>query len=85
LAAPDGDLEGQLHAALAKVAQLEIALEHRTVISQAVGILMERHQLHASVAFDALRRVSSQTNRKVFGIAQELSQTGRTEGFGAEE
>jgi AmiR/NasT family two-component response regulator len=71
----------QLSAAQAKIAQLEVAVEHRTVIGQAVGILIERYHVDADTAFDALTRVSSQTNRKVYDIAQELAATGRSEGF----
>lgn len=78
--AGDG-LSDQLRAAQAKIAQLEIAVEHRTVIGQAVGILIERHHIDAETAFDALTRVSSQTNRKVLEIARELAATGRSEGF----
>jgi hypothetical protein len=79
--AGDGVSE-ELQAAQAKIAQLEIAVEHRTVIGQAVGILIERYHVDADTAFDALTRVSSQTNRKVLEIARELAATGRSEGFG---
>jgi hypothetical protein len=76
------DADGRLQAAKAKIAQLEVAVDHRTIIGQAVGILIERYRLDAKTAFEALARVSSQTNRKVVDIARELSETGRSAGFG---
>lgn len=72
---------GELQAAREKIAQLEVAVEHRGVISQAVGILMERYHLDDKTAFAALARVSQETNRKVYDIAQELSATGRSDGL----
>jgi transcriptional regulator with GAF, ATPase, and Fis domain len=53
------------------------AMVTRTVIGQAEGILMERLKIDADQAFDYLRRVSSQTNRKLIAVATELVQTGR--------
>lgn len=79
----DDSPELPLCAALAKIAQLEIAVEHRTVIGQAIGIFMERYQLDAKAAFDALVRVSQDTNRKVYEIATEVSDTGNVQGLGA--
>ena len=55
---------------------LEVALESRAVIDQAKGILMERHKLTADQAFQLLVEVSSRTNSKLRGIAEELVQTG---------
>jgi hypothetical protein len=80
-AAGDECLGAQLRDARAKIAQLQIALDHRTMIGQAVGILSERYGIDTATAFDALRRVSSQTNRKLFEIAQELATTGSSDGF----
>jgi hypothetical protein len=71
--------DGQLEAALMQVEQLEIALEHRTVISQAVGRLMERFDIDGDAAFAALSRISQETNRKVYDIASELVSTGHAE------
>jgi hypothetical protein len=77
---PRGRTEGgQLEAALLQVEQLEVALEHRTVISQAVGRLMERFDIDAEAAFAALSRISQETNRKVYDIARELVATGHAE------
>jgi hypothetical protein len=57
-----------LTAAQEKVCQLEIAVEHRTVIGQAVGVLMERHDLDPETAFEALAELSQHTNRKLYEI-----------------
>jgi AmiR/NasT family two-component response regulator len=37
---------------------------------------MERYKLTADQAFNALARVSQQTNRKLLDIARELTETG---------
>jgi GAF domain-containing protein len=54
----------------------ERALESRAVIDQAKGILMERYELTADLAFQALARVSMQTNTKVRDVADTLVRTG---------
>jgi AmiR/NasT family two-component response regulator len=63
-----------------KVDRREAALHRgrstRDVIGQAKGILMERQHLSAGDAFDLLRRVSQQLNRKLTDIAQHLAETG---------
>lgn len=53
-------------------ATLEEALETRTVIGQAQGILMARENIGPVEAFDILRRASQRTNRKLREIAAEL-------------
>ena len=58
------------------VEHLQVALESRAVIDQAKGILVERFRLTAAQAFDALTRVSNQTNTKVRDLAVHLVQTG---------
>lgn len=65
------------HLALAYVASHEIqtlnlALDSRTMIGQAAGILMERHQLDGDRAFAVLKRVSQESNRKLRDVAREL-------------
>lgn len=55
---------------------LRRGLDHRDVIGQAKGILMERHKLTAVQAFDVLARVSQEENRKLFDVARELTTTG---------
>jgi AmiR/NasT family two-component response regulator len=58
-----------------RVEQLTIAVEHRSIIGMALGILMERHDIGAEAAFLRLRRVSSLHNRKVYDIASEFLKT----------
>jgi GAF domain-containing protein len=73
-------VHGQTMAAMAAVVlarsikdeQLVRALETRTHIGQATGILMERYDLDADRAFDVLRRISSQTNTKLRDLAVEV-------------
>ena len=64
-------------AAARQIGQLRVAIETRTVIGQAEGILMERFDLSAGQAFSALVRVSSVTNRKLSAVATELVTTRR--------
>lgn len=54
------------------IEQLREAVEHRTVIGQALGILMERFDLDADEAFDHLARCSQEQNRKLYDLAVEL-------------
>ena len=58
-----------------EIAQLRVAVDGRTVIGQAQGILMERFQLDATQAFAVLARVSQERNLKVRHIAEELVAT----------
>lgn len=53
-------------------ATLRRALETRTVIGQAQGVLMARQGVGAEEAFDVLRRASQRTNRKLRDIAAEI-------------
>jgi GAF domain-containing protein len=69
------------HAAVAvasaqKLDHSAIALANRDVIGQAKGILMERFKLTAEQAFEVLAKVSQDTNRKVYAVAEELTLTG---------
>jgi GAF domain-containing protein len=50
--------------------QLRGAIESRDVIGQAKGILMARNGVSADDAFDRLRRLSQQRNRKLREVAQ---------------
>jgi len=56
-----------------RVEQLTEAVEHRTTIGIAMGILMERLDLDTDAAFAYLRRVSSHQNRKLYVIANEIA------------
>jgi GAF domain-containing protein len=63
-------------------ANLRAGMDHRDLIGQAKGILMERHKLTAGQAFDLLVRTSSLTNRKLRDIAEELASTGHLKAAG---
>lgn len=60
-------------------ATLRKALETRTAIGQAQGVLMARQHIDAQEAFDILRRASQRTNRKLREIAAEIVATVATE------
>lgn len=76
-------VQGQTIAALAAVAlarsindeQLVRAIETRTVIGQAIGMIMERYALDEDRAFDVLRRLSSQGNVKLRDLAAQVVAT----------
>jgi GAF domain-containing protein len=74
---------------LALAAQVAVALEgsekqrnfdaglaNRTLIGQAVGMVMERYSLDPDTAFRVLARLSSQLNIKLVEIARHLVTTG---------
>jgi AmiR/NasT family two-component response regulator len=58
-----------------RIEQLTQAVEHRTVIGMALGMLMERFGLDHDGAFARLRRCSQDENRKLYDIAVELTST----------
>jgi hypothetical protein len=60
--------------------QMVSAAPNRTVIGEAMGILMERFDLDEDRAFAVLRRVSQAQNVKLFKIAEELVRTRKTPG-----
>lgn len=66
---------GMLEKAEREIEQLRCAVESRTVIGQAQGILMERFGIDADQALTFLRRASSHTNRKLVVIAIEIAVT----------
>jgi hypothetical protein len=67
---------GMLLAAQDKEANLRAAIRSRESIGQAMGILMERHRITASQAFDLIVHASQNTNVKLRDIAEELVRTG---------
>jgi GAF domain-containing protein len=69
------------HAAIAIMhaeleANLRIGMESREEIGRAVGILMERHRITASVAFERLVSASQRTHRKLREVAHWVNDTG---------
>jgi GAF domain-containing protein len=83
--AEDIDNGGALatHVALAlaesqNVAHLHTAIDARTAIGRAEGILMERFELSAEQAFAVLRRASQAHNVKLNRVADELVRTRTT-------
>lgn len=55
--------------------QLEQAIESRTIIGQAQGIIMERFHVDAREAFDMLKRVSQKANVRIRELADETIAT----------
>jgi AmiR/NasT family two-component response regulator len=55
-----------------KVDQLETALERRSVIERAKGILMERHSVSDREAFELLREHARSSSRSVVEVAQAV-------------
>jgi response regulator NasT len=55
-----------------KVEQLQSALERRAVIERAKGIIMERHGVDDTVAFERLREHARSSGRRVVEIAQAV-------------
>lgn len=62
--------------AVERIEHLQTALDSRAVIDQAKGILMERFRLTPDQAFQALTRVSMETNTKVRDVAARFVSTG---------
>lgn len=59
---------------------LAAAVDARKLVGQAMGILMERHQIDGDRAFAVLKRYSQHNNRKLRDVAQELIDTRRLPG-----
>jgi len=55
---------------------LQRAVESRTVIGQAQGMLMQRYGLTSAKAFAVLRRISQNNNVKIGALAEELVAAG---------
>lgn len=55
--------------------QLQEAVVTRAVIDQALGVLMHARKVSSRQAFEELRRVSQDTNRKVSDIAADVIET----------
>ena len=65
-----------LQDALDLAENLRKAMQYRSVIEQAKGILIERHKLTADQAFRLLADASMHTNRKLRAVAEDLVLTG---------
>ena len=63
-------------AAIRAIESRDLAIARRTIIGQAEGILMERFSLDADQAFSVLRRVSQDSQRKLYEVAADLVRTG---------
>ena len=63
-------LRGDRSGSRSKVEQLESALERRSVIERAKGILMERHGIDEREAFDLLRDHARSQSRRVVDVAR---------------
>ncbi|HEU5270290.1 MAG TPA: GAF and ANTAR domain-containing protein [Jatrophihabitans sp.] len=59
-----------------QVANLTVAQESNREIGMAMGVLMSRHRLTQSQAFDLLRMASQHSHRKLREIASDVVQTG---------
>ncbi|PHV67376.1 GAF and ANTAR domain-containing protein [Williamsia muralis] len=59
-------------AALQRTEQFQSALASRDIIGQAKGMVMERYNLDAIQAFELLRRLSQDSNTRIFDIADRL-------------
>ncbi len=70
-------------AALDKESNLRTAMRTRELIGQALGILMERHRLTATQAFDLLVAVSQARHVKLRDLAELLTTTGELPGDAA--
>jgi AmiR/NasT family two-component response regulator len=55
-----------------KVDQLESALERRAIIERAKGMLMERHDIDATLAFERLRTHARSSRRRVVAVARDV-------------
>jgi hypothetical protein len=62
-------------AAEREIDQLGLAMHNRLIIGQAEGILMATLDITAEQAFDYLRRVSSNSNRKLVDVAAQIAST----------
>jgi response regulator NasT len=72
------ELQGAIEITLRRYAEflnLQGAFGRRAIIEQAKGILMERNGIDADAAFAILKSHSQTTGRKLFDVAQAVTQT----------
>jgi hypothetical protein len=77
LVTTEPDPPNDLEATAREIAQLKEALATRTVIGQALGILMERFDISGDQAFTYLARASQVRNQKLREIAGHLVRSRR--------
>ncbi len=77
--AADGEMAEMLaaHATAAfagaeKAEGLATALDSRTTIAQAQGILMQKFDIDADAAFEFLKRISQHENQRLFSVAEAI-------------
>ncbi len=68
----DPDLSRQVRDLTVEVSQLTFARESNRRIGMAMGIVMNQRQVDEVHAFDVLRRISQNTNRKLRDIAEDV-------------
>lgn len=56
-------------AAAQQIETLKVAIDRRTTIGKAIGIIMTTYRVDDDRAFDLLRRLSSHENRKLYDVA----------------
>ena len=66
------DLSQQVRALTAQVSQLTFARNSNRRIGMAMGIVMNQRQVDEAHAFDVLRRISQNTNRKLRDVAEDV-------------
>lgn len=59
-------------AAAQQIENLKLAIDHRTNIGKALGIIMVRYELDDDQAISVLRRLSSYQNRKLYELALDV-------------
>jgi AmiR/NasT family two-component response regulator len=59
-----------------KIDELEGALQRRSLIERAKGILMERHSLADRAAFERLRTFARANQRRVVDVARDVAESG---------
>jgi hypothetical protein len=76
----DNGISLAAHTAIAVVTarhdeNMDVALDSRSLIGQATGIVMARYDIDAVRAFAVLKRISQHTNVKLHEVAAELTRT----------
>jgi AmiR/NasT family two-component response regulator len=69
-------LQAELQAATAKIANLEVALLETRRIAMAIGIVMERRRITEPAALEYLRALSNRSQRRMSQLAADIVMTG---------